>query len=574
MKRKKAVALVIVIVLILLFSAIILSVVLTSTTAHRRAVYFRDRNIALNLAQIGIADALYKINYRYHDPGHYYGFRPDGECFLDTSQLQNNSISTYTLKATDLGFIQASINDGVTVHLFINDGTYPDTLLATGKYHGRTVKIAVAIRTLSDENTNLNKPLADSTDMDTKGIPEAFNKHVIYANAVSGTGTKVKGNIATNSPKQNPWPSTWTDATWTQTSISLPRPFVPYLPFEPQPPDPAPVGWIEFQMRGQPRYRIDGGSWEFLPSGVTYTSDGTNTETFTFTNYSPPGNRKIYVRASFSPPGRSGGACFNNSNVTTVLADGDIVFAETIILSQNSIFETDVNNDGIGTLVIQPNTTFSGSDLIVYDYNGNGLFTINQANIIINGAFVTNCSLTIGTSANNLKIDATNSQKPAAIIIYSPQTAIFTLNSTPGITLGNNQYYAFLLLSQNQPITANIGTSGNVNFISNPITNLGNKATIVAYSTGTGSTTINIGSASNSARIPGLIFSYGNPGNIILNNVNTYINGCLVANGTVTLNNGNLIYDKNALSSDRIDIYSGFTGGRRIYLPLNWKIQW
>ncbi|MCM8817049.1 MAG: hypothetical protein NC913_06025 [Candidatus Omnitrophica bacterium] len=597
-KTKNGVALVIVIVLILLFSAIILSVVLTSTTAYRRSVYFRDRNIAFNLAQIGIADALYKLNYRYHDPGHYYGFRPDGECLLlSDGAPKNGDIFTYTLKATEIGFPLASINDGVTVQLIINDGTYPDTLLAIGKYRGRTAKLSAGIRTLSDENTNLQRPLADSADWDTKGVPEAFNKHVIYAGSVSGTGTTVKGNIATSSPKPDPWPATWTDATWIQTSISLPKPIVPYVPFETNPdypPSPDWNGWIEFQMRGQPRYRIDGGSWNLITGypggGVSYSADGTNTETFTFTGTFNPQGRKIYVRASFSPSGRSGGACFDGSSgniniVNSVLADGNIVFKGNVNLSQNAIFEADVNNDGVGTLIIHPNTTFSGSDLIVYDYNGNGSFVINQANITINGALITNCSMTIGANANNFRIDATTSTKNAAIILYSPQTTTFTLSSTPDITLGNSQHYAFLLLAQNvdplavKQLTVNIGTSGNVDFFTRPIINLGNKATFVAYSTAIPPSiphaiNLNIGSGSYYAKIPGLIFSYGNPGNITLNNANTYINGCLVANGTVTLNSGTLVYDKNALSADRVNIYSGFAGGRRIYLPMNWKLQW
>jgi len=584
MKRKKAVALVIVIVLILLFSAIILSVVLTSTTAYRRSAYFRDRNIAFNLAHLGIADALYRLNYRYHDPAHYYGFRPDGECLLYTDGLPtNNTTYSYSLKASELGFINASINDGVTVQLMINDGTYGDTILATGKYRGRTAKISVNIRTLSDENTNLQRPLADITDWDTKGIPEAFNKHVIYAQSVSDTGTKVKGNIATTFSKQSPWPAEWTDATWTQTDISLPRPLIPSLPFEIRPleirpPDPPGAGWVEFQMRDQARYRIDGGSWQLLPpgGGVDYNFDGTGTETFIFTSIPPfVENRKIYVRASFAPAGRSGGACFDGrstpiSVVNSVLADGSITFYGDINLSEDAIFEADVNNDGVGTVIIQPKTTFTGSDLIIYDYNGNGSSVINHSDITINGALVTNCSLTIGSTANNLTIDATNSTKSAALTIYSPSNFTFTLNSTPNIILGNNQSHAFLLLSTTQPIVASLGNSGNVNFEANPIENLGDKSTIVAYSTAS-SASIIVGSTANHAKIPGLIYSSGN---ISLNNANTFINGCLVAGGTVTLNNGSLNYDRNVLAPDRFSIYSGFAGGRRIYLPVNWKIQW
>ncbi|MGB9641921.1 MAG: hypothetical protein ACPL3Q_01810 [Candidatus Ratteibacteria bacterium] len=575
--KRNGVALVIVIVLILLFSAIILSVVLTSTTAYRRSTYFRDRSIALNLAHIGIADALYKLNYRYHDPDHYYGFRPDGECWTDTGNLpQNGSTYSYTIKALDLGLPLASVNDGVTIQLKINDGISNDSIIATGKYRGRTITISAGIRTLSDQNTNLKLPLADNTQLDTKGIPEAFNKHTIYANSVSGTGSTVKGNIATTSTKPSPWPAGWTDATWTNTSISLPFPSLPVLPFEARPPDPAPAGWIEFQMRGQPRYRIDGGSWQApLPAGVVYTSDGTGTETFTFTTYTPPGNRKVYVRASSLPPGRTGGACFDNASiVNSVLADGSITFKGTISLSQNAIFEADVDGNGTGTFVIHPGTTFSGSDLIVYKYLPPGSFAINQSNITINGALVTNCSLTIGTGATNFTVDATGSNKNAAITIYTGSTATFTLSSTPNITLGDNQNYAFLIATTTNPLTVNIGTAGNVNFETNSITNLNGKATVVAYSTNS-SSTVNIGSASNYAKMKGLIYSYGTTtGNINVNNGSTNITGCLVANGTVTLNGGTITYDKSAFTSDRVNIYSGFTGGRRIYLPFNWKLVW
>ena len=575
-KKKNGVAIIVVIVLIMLFSAIILSVVLTSTTAYRRASYFRDRNIAFNLAKIGIADALYKLNYRYHDPDHYYGFTSDGECLVTSPA--NNTTYSYEIKATDLGIPLASINDGVKVELRINDGTQPDTIFSTGKFRGRTAKIAVSIRTLSDA-INLNKPLADSTNTDTKGIPEAFNKHVIYASSVTGTGATVKGNIATMSSKPSPWPASWTDATWTETNVSPPLPVVPSLPFEFAPPDPAPAGWIEFQQRGQARYRIDGGSWNRIDiypgGGVTYASDGTGTETFIFSSsFVPLGNRKIYVRASSAPSGRSGGAYFNGTSIfNSVLADGSITLNGTINLNSSAIFEADANGDGIGTINIYPNTTISGYDLICYDYNGDGTITINKPNITINGAFVTNTSLSITPGATNFTIDAQTSGKSGAIIVYSPRATTVTFNSTPNIILGDNQTYAIFLATFSYPLTVNIGQTGNVDFISNRIQNLNEQAALVGYSIGS-NCSINIGSGSNYAKIQGLIYSYGTTGNITLNNANTTITGCLVANGTVNLNNGTISFDGNAFSPDRTKIYAGFVGGRRIFLPTNWKLIW
>ncbi|HOQ81942.1 MAG TPA: hypothetical protein PLL89_02650, partial [bacterium] len=120
-------------------------------------------------------------------------------------------------------------------------------------------------------------------------------------------------------------------------------------------------------------------------------------------------------------------------------------------------------------------------------------------------------------------------------------------------------------------------------FIANPILNLGNKATFVVYSTKYSiidpSAIIVVGSASNYAKIHGLLFSYGNTdgdtgGDITLNNASTSIEGCLVANGTITLNAGSLIYSGFFFRSGSTEIYKGFTGGRRIYLPFNWRFLW
>ncbi|MCD6220601.1 hypothetical protein J7K25_00350, partial [bacterium] len=52
--RKKGVALIVVLVLVVLFSALILAVVLSATMAIRKAHYYTDKTIALEIAETGI----------------------------------------------------------------------------------------------------------------------------------------------------------------------------------------------------------------------------------------------------------------------------------------------------------------------------------------------------------------------------------------------------------------------------------------------------------------------------------------------------------------------------------------
>jgi len=598
--KRKGVALVVVIVLILLFSAIILSVVLTSTSAYRRSTYFRDRSIALNLAHIGIADALYKLNYRYHDPLHYYGFATDGECFDETyvnthGYPKNNQTYSYTLNARDLGILHGSVNDGVTVKLIINDGTGNDSIVATGRYRGRTVTLETGIRTLSDENTNLWRPLADNTWWDTKGIPEAFNKHVIYANTVSGNASNAKGNItATNASSL----TGGTDTTLTDSSVNPPVPLYPNIE-QPEnlsgytlPPFFPSDDWVLFRPLGasgtQARMSTDGGQkWDnLLPSGVTY--DG---GVFTFTNYET--TKKIYVMQS-SVNQQYGNVIINGAKIRNEFyADGYIRFQGTCNIQPapgcKTFFKAGVRSDHVGTqdITVDANTVFDGGDLILFRgaLTGSSISIGNNVRIN-NGALVSDYGFSI---PSDLTIYAQNSTRQAAILIYSKNNSItLNINNTPSITLGPNQRAAFMVLTEGSGnnVTVNIGTTTNLDFEINPIQNMNNKAAIIACAWN-GTANVNLGSSTNYVRLRGLIYARGtNPASdgITLNNANTRIYGCFVTNGFVNLGNSGvtLIYDsslyKEGFLNNQVvgtaDIYPGFVGGRRIYLPFNWKLVW
>jgi len=601
MKEKRGVALIIVLVLLFLFSIIILTVVLTTTSAYRRSAYFRDKLSAQNLAEIGIADALYKLNYRYHDLSHYYGFRTDGECWTDgNNPPQNNSPYSYTMRATDFGILLASVNDGVEVTLQINDGTYGDTLTATGHFRGRRVKVQTNIRTASIPSNlartldGLNQTTWDYYD--TKGIPEAFNKHVIYAYSVSGNATNVKGNItATNASSLAPG----SERTLTDTTVNVP---VPGYPAIPQPEDLSgytlppyfPAGWVLFRPVGasanQARMSTDGGNtWVALPPGVTYGGG-----IFTFTTYTTP--NKIYVMQSALNQ-QYGDVFINGATIQNEFyADGYITLMGNCNIqpanpSVPTFFKAGESGIHSGTqnITVASNAVFTGGDLILFHGSISGSsITIGDNVQITNGALVCDSSLTL---PSNLVINAQNSTREAAILIYYSSTTAnpVTLNINPAtlptITLGPNQRAAFMVLTQQgsgNSVTVNIGTTANVDFETTQIQNIDGKSAIIACAWDAVAN-INIGSASNWAKLRGLVYCRGNnksSDGVTLNNAGTRIYGSIVTDGFVNLNNApTLIYDGSlyragCLNNQTIDMYTGFVGGRRIFLPRNWKIIW
>ena len=64
MQEKKGVAMIVVLVMIIVFSSLILAVILSSTAAIKRAGQYRDKAIALHVAEAGMQDFFYWINYR------------------------------------------------------------------------------------------------------------------------------------------------------------------------------------------------------------------------------------------------------------------------------------------------------------------------------------------------------------------------------------------------------------------------------------------------------------------------------------------------------------------------------
>lgn len=613
----KGVALIVVLVFTFVFSAIILAIVLTSTTSYRRASFYHDKLVAQQLAETGIQDALNKLNYIYHDT-HYYGFINTGVCKTNNDYSGEPNVP-YTLFASSLNIPNSLANDGVKVSLTINsDNTTLDKLVAVGSYRGRSVTIQTNIRTISNYFAgpagNLSWPLNDTTNQDTKGIPEAFNKHVIYASTVNGNTTIETGNVCYSSGTYTP--AAGSDATSTQTGIvppGLPMPVLSFVPPDPNGLMPDPSSWDKMfkanasnqPYAGTSPYQVG------LPVGVTYSGNSLTDETYTI-NSAPIGSEKwlfvqkatttLTVKINGSATMNSNGMVESGTSGNTAYLSLDFSLGNNPnILGQLKAQKDITLTSGSGTNpigTVGQTTLWAGGQITISSassyptingdivgISGSGIsFPTSGTNTInINGAIVSATNVTfplvtvLNLTLNLNKIPADS--MPAAILIY-PGT--LTVNGTPTIVLSptTNQKSAIIAYSSGvSPVGVSIGATGSVDFVNNPIQNLGNKATIISYSQN-GVSNVTLGSSTTYAKINGLIYSYGgsggNNGNITLGtNSGTIITGSLVANGTVNLGGGSITYDSSLYkNTTNPSIYSGFTGGRRVYVPTSWSVQW
>jgi len=605
-KKNKGVALIAVIVMIILFSSIILAVVLTSTIAIKRANFYYDKLIALEIAETGIQKLFYNLNYRYEEDdtgaGGWTRRSLIGSDFRSSNysipEWYRNLINSKRLSESDLTKYEIEISlpeyggKGKYILYFIdaNSATAPeadlDLIVCKGSYRGRTATISCLLRGAGEIWTDPNKNYfyGDFKVKNTNrtygscGISEAFNKHVIYATYVSGTGS-IKGNITTTD-FTGTLPS---EATLTKTSnVSIPN--LKDIPQDPLNLKPSPSSW-------DMRFKDDDGQFPYsssppyvptLPSEVTYKVNGTYEE-YTINGASIGEEKKwIFEKAA------SGTLTVKITGPTTVSdkaiiksgADGDNADLEVdfsgsnnpniqgqLVAERDIIIETEnPNPNPIGTegLVI----LWAGRNLIITTPQIKGdIIGINKVEftgpnqVNLNGSINTKGTITIPSDLI-ININATNSDKKGAIILYNGDLTISS-SSSVNITIGNNQISAILLYADTGDHSININSSPNFTFGET------NQLAIIGYNKG-GRCDINI-----SGNIPRGIFSKGNNnnGNITLNSGN--INGCLIANGTVNLNGGNLTYDSEPYKKNS-EVYKGFVGGRRVYVPVigSWRIEW
>ena len=150
------------------------------------------------------------------------------------------------------------------------------------------------------------------------------------------------------------------------------------------------------------------------------------------------------------------------------------------------------------------------------------------------------------------------------MIIIDNMNSIKTIDNTLFLKKRLGFLYFVILPSGVYP-SSNITISGNINFTDDK----NNKFLLINHSED-GSITIN-------ADINGSIYSayYKDTTPSITLNSGT-LTGSIITNGRVNLNGGSVIYNSLPYKNSTGDIYKGFVGGRRVYLPVpgSWRIEW
>jgi len=415
--KKKGVALIAVIVTIVLFTSLILAVVLAATMSIRRANYYKDKLIALEIAETGLQKVLNNMNYVAYD----YGYYPFG--WSDQSNIQKET-------EINLGIGKLTIK-------IDPDNVGADTkILAIGSYRGRIAKISCEIR--SDSEIKLGDKLNDSATSETQAIPEAFNKHVIYASSVSETSTTVKGNITYANTSSIP---PGQEVTFTQTNnFSIPILSSSYKPKDAdfQPPSAISISPTRRfkDADGSPPY-AGVSSYETsyetsLLSGVSYTVDTTNKkEIYTISNPSTPISEDWQFEQNDTLKGSEYTLEVRITQTTNLSAGNKIKSGASGDTADIVLDFSGTNNPNIqGKLIAKRNMTINGGTGSKNPVGTSGTTTLFARNIsidytggsgpVINGDIRSGGDIVLRSGTNKIQINGN---------VYADNTVSFDTNS-------------------------------------------------------------------------------------------------------------------------------------------------
>ena len=553
------------IVMAFIFLMLVFTVSVLSTSAHKRAHSRRDRAIALNLAEAGIADALYRMNYRNYGAGLDYQYPWKGNNPLTVNDPFGAGSGSYTIKLTD-------------------NAANEDILEMTGVYKGEVKAVQVKIRGHNTIGDDLNK--------DVNGIAEAFNKHVIYADTISSPATATP-DISGNLCGVNISLALGASGQYTATKISscLP-PAALGFPVDSASDPGDPPSWTtrcrDTDGTNGATYDRDP-AYDPLPGGVTILDD-----TYTIDGAAIAGE------TWFFDTGDGGKGDVVIQGTTTMGATGFVKAARDMTIDINNVglnLQGDraegvvkaVRDMTITLGVANPNPIGANAHTGVALYAGGDIITI-PSGVTINGDVLAVGTITLRgpkvkgsiLSASNISlltaasaIYGSSSDKTAAITTNSSSSVTITIGAAPKIYLDDGTNNKAAIVAQ----SSGAGNSATVTINNDIVTDGSSNAVIIAYTSdvGGGNATITVG---NNVDIDGLLYANSsNSGatcNITIDNTGATegVKGTIVAQDEVRLEDGAKVsWDSSLYKSSTYPLYGAFTGGRRVYLPVigSWK---
>ncbi|MCM8807282.1 MAG: pilus assembly PilX N-terminal domain-containing protein [Candidatus Omnitrophica bacterium] len=561
--KNKGVALIAVIVMIVLFSSIILTVVLSATISLRRANYYKDKLIALEIAEAGIQHWLYKINYEKYDTGCY----PWGEGQTVTNP--ETAIEYYV--GGKKGECKLKIDP---------DNTGEDTkILAVGSYKGRQVKISFEIR--SETELKRGDKLNEGLSVETQGIPEAFNKHLIYANSVQfGNGISGKGNIFAFSITGSGSSFTKTIASNIQVPV-LNTNYKPANPYDLKYSGPYDRIFKDTDLDGQ--VEVPGGNYTRTSSTEIYTLSSSNIDQkWKFEKTDPSYSLLVNIRGNTTL--NNNGIVYSEQNINLDFSNPNNPNIQGMLVAEEDITIEYVGVSNPNPIGKENQTTLWAGRNITINYNSIGpqikgdIVGIDKIEIKGNTAKNIKGSLMsrneIYIDGGTLTIDSTNSQTRSSLLLFndSNTTLKLTISSPVNITLGENQIAGIMIFFDNV-VPGGSGKKSNI-LISNEIKINPALYKFLIFNQSESSENFIL----SGGNLIGSIYSvfYQNTSQEI--NLNTNLNGLIITNGKVNLgNNIQINYDpENFKKIDFKGVFKFFVGGRRRYLPLlgSWRIEW
>ncbi len=579
--NKKGMAMIAALMAAFILLALVSTLCLLATSSTRRANYAKKATIALHLAEAGVADALYRMNYPH--------LGVDGDYPFDSSSIPAFSGATSNATATTISGTLEGGSYEVTFTDNVSSDTDTDRITSAGTYKGIKRTLSVFVRGDNDSATPAGRQ--DSR----QGVAEAFNKHTVYANAATITAAvannAITGNISATATggiaDGRGAPTNCSKTTIPDIQFAVPAPTAPADVTLPTFTGPVDQTYTDPGPPYPTTYDPDaGGPWPEanVTAGPVFTFDAT--DTIPFGSLTQVQGNVIFMG--------------NAQVLGHFQATGSIDISSASVDIQNSLkamgghlnINSDLNIQVNGDLCASGNITIVNQTIPV---SGS---VIAQGNITLNGGTfggvrTSGASITLQT---NLCIIGPSGNIEAPILIknLAPlESATVNINTPTTVNVNSNQNAAIIAYSSANEAS---GTEAKIDLTAQLTVNLAtiNQPTLIAYSENENAVIdIDIGIGNP---LGGLIYAGSGDATATDNATITLttgdITGVLVAGGTdavvanradgiVNINGGTLEWDSTPYKSSNYPLYghsSGPThirlsGGRRVYLPVlgSWR---